>query len=208
MTYRLGISCLVVLCMCSVASVRERIQTRANSRQLPPIETFLLEPAELENAVLWVPAAKSGPDINNGCELRKNYSYSAILPAGVAHTKTPSCPRGVAKLLAQETASYHRGTLPLTILDGWQWEYSYNSCQFESVSYDLPAYGGSWEGAWEAILTHSQGSIDFQWAQIPSSSNANHEQTASVHGSDVEVTTFSAMRTRDGYPKRRQFDKR
>lgn len=179
----------------------------AGQKPNPPkwerIETFLLEPVELENISMWVPADKVGPLINKSCRPRRGDSYSSMLPASVNHTKTTSCPEEVARLLAEFTAYYHEKKLPLTIFNGWQWEYSYSLSQFESVSYDLPQRGGCWEGSWEAILTLSTGSLDFQWVETPSLKEPVREVDETDEKTSIEIRTFDSMRMRDGYPKER-----
>ena len=196
--------CLIV-CVISIGTIpADDGRTASGLSQLPPMETLLLEPIELENTSVWVPAAKLGPEINRSCRMRTGYSRSALLPATVDHTKTESCPEEVARLLAEHAAGYHAGRLPLTILGGWRWDYSYSLSQFKSASFDLPRRGGSWENCWEAILNESAGSIAAKWVHI---CDSNDWTTQSENGnckSNLEIKTFSAMRTRDGYPKERQ----
>ena len=172
--------------------------------QLPPIETFIATPVELEHISIWVPAAKFGPEINWSCYMREGYSHSAVLSAAVEHTKTESCPEEFARLLAEYTAGYHQQTLPLTILGTWRWQYSLSPCQFDSVRFDLRKRGGSWEGSWEAVLTQSAGSIDLQRWQISAAGNFNDVPDANKAQSHIETRNFSAMRMRDGYPKERK----
>ena len=174
------------------------------AQQLPPIETFLLEPIAMENVSFWVPAEKTGPVINRSCRPKESCSFSCVLPATVQHTKSECCPIEVARLLAEYAARHHEQSLPLTIFNGWQWEYSYSLCQFESVTYDLPERGGCWESSWEAILTESTGSASFRWLQIPPSDKATDRGDENAEGSHIEVKTFNSMRIRDGYPKERQ----
>lgn len=205
MRYKLiGVFCLVVSLVCSIIILADGDQVTSNSPQLPPIETFLLEPIELENVSVWVPAGKTGPLINRSCRPKKNCSYSCVLPASVDHAKTEFCPKEIARLLAEYTACYHEQSLPLTIFNGWRWEYSYSLCQFESVTYDLPERGGCWENSWEAILTQSTGSADFQWLKVPPSDKFVGKSDRSKQKSSIEVRTFDSMRTRDGYPKKRK----
>jgi hypothetical protein len=180
---------------------------RANGRraasdlsQLPPMETLLIEPIELENISVWVPGAKVGPEI-------KGYSHSALLLATVDHTKREPCPEEVARLLAEHTAGYHAGRLPLTILEGWRWEYSYSVSQFKLASYDLPERGGSWENCWEAVLNESAGSIAAEWVHIYDSSDQTTKPEDCGLKSKIEIRTFSAMRTRNGYPKERKLSR-
>ena len=174
------------------------------SQLLPPMETFLIEPIGIENVSAWIPAGNSGPLINRSCQPKRNCTFSCVLPATVRHTKAENSPKEIARLLAERTAYYHEQNLPLTIFNGWQWEYSYSLCQFESVIYDLPQRGGCWESCWEAILTQSTGSANFQWAQILASGKLLGTQASKRKGSQIEVITFNSMRTRDGYPKERQ----
>jgi hypothetical protein len=179
-------------------------QGKSASQSLPPMETFLIEPIEVENVSAWIPAGNSGPLINRSCQPKRNCSFSCVLPATVRHTRTESSPKEVARLLAEHTARYHEQSLPLTIFNGWQWEYSYSLCQFESVTYDLPQRGGCWESCWEAILTQSTGSANFEWTRILPSGELAGTHAGKRQGSQIEVKTFNSMRTRDGYPKERQ----
>jgi len=193
----------VVGLMCSLTVSVGANRGAANLPQLPPIETFVLQPIQLENTSVWIPAGKTGPVINRSCGPKRNCSCSCVLPAKVRHEKTGLCPREVAKLLAEHAARYHEHSLPLTIFNGWQWEYSYSLCQFESATYDLPARGGCWENSWEAILTQSIGSVNCQWLQVVPSDKSEEKAGASEE-SHIQVTTFNSLRTRDGYPKKRQ----
>ncbi len=68
------------------------------AEKLPPMETFIVEPVEIENVSVWVPGAKVGPIINRSCKTHEE-SSSCILPATVNHTKTEFCPDDVARLL-------------------------------------------------------------------------------------------------------------
>lgn len=196
--------CLTVSLLYTMVVLSNDNQAAPVSQQLPPMETFLFEPIEIESISAWVPAGNSGLVINRSCQPKRNCTFSCILPATVHHTKTEFCPNEVARLLAEHTACYHEQNLPLTIFNGWQWEYSYSLCQFESVTYDLPQRGGCWEGCWEAVLTESTGSARFQWIQVLPSGNFVGTQTSKRQGSQIEVKTFNSMRTRDGYPKERQ----
>jgi len=170
---------------------------------LPAIETFVTEPVATENLSIWVPAARSGLFINRSCRIKENMAFSSVLPASVEHQKTDNCLAPIARILAELTSFYHAQSLPLTIFNGWQWEYTYSMCQYESVSYDLPQRGGCWENGWEAILTLSCGAIRMQQLDIESSEKFRIHETAPSE-STIEIKTFSSMRTRDGYPKNRQ----
>lgn len=170
---------------------------------LPAIETFVVEPIAFENVNIWVPAARSGPFINRSCRIKENLAFSSVLPASVKHQKTENCPDQVARILAELTSFYHSRSLPLTIFNGWQWEYTYSMCQYESVSYDLANRGGSWENGWEAILNLSCGTIELQQLEIQSPDKFSVKNSSPAQ-STIEVKTFSSMRTRDGYPKERK----
>jgi hypothetical protein len=197
---------LLVPCAICVGIIpADDARTASGLPKVPAVETLLLEPIDLENICIWVPGVKIGPEINQACLTRTGYSRSAVLPAIVDHTKTESCPEEVARLLAEHTAGYYEGSLPLTILGGWCWEYSYSLCQFESSSFDLHRKGGSWENCWEAILNESAGSIAAKWVHICDSNDWTTKSENGKPRSNIEIRTFSAMRTRDGYPKERQF---
>ncbi len=170
---------------------------------LPAIETFVTEPVVTENVSIWVPAARSGPFINRSCRIKENLAFSSVLPAAVKHQKTDCCPDKIARILAELTSFYHSQSLPLTIFNGWQWEYTYSMCQYESVSYNLANRGGSWENGWEAILNLSYGTIQLQPLDIESLEKFSVKKTTPAE-SIIEIKTFSSMRTRDGYPKNRQ----
>ena len=69
--------------------------------KLPPMKTLCIEPIELENVTIWVPAAKAGPLINQSCRAKGDCYYSFLLPALVKHEKTEQCPECLAKILDQ-----------------------------------------------------------------------------------------------------------
>ena len=169
---------------------------------LPPITTVITLPAAIENMSIWVPAAKCGPFINRSCRVRNNLESAPALPASVEHTKTHDCPEQIARILAELTSFYHLHSLPLTTENGWRWEYAYSMSQYTLVSYDLTSRGGCWENSWEAILSLTCGSIRMQQLALESLDNVS-TQPSDPYDSTITVTTFSAMRTRDGYPKTR-----
>lgn len=195
---------LVVLLACSIIILADSDQAMPNSPRWQPIETFLLDSIELDTVSLWVPAGRTGPVINMSCRPKNDCAYSCALPASVHHTKTEVCPKGVARLLAEYAAANHEKSLPLTIFNGWQWEYSYSLCQFDSVTYDLPEHGGCWESSWEAILTYSTGSADFQWVEVSSLDKPVLKSDKTGQKTHIDVRTFDALRIRDGYPKKRK----
>jgi len=199
-----AVSYLVVILICCSIILAADNRTASNSPQVPPIETFCLKPIELENISIWVPADRVGPVINRACIPKNGCSYLSGLPASVHHIKSETCPDKVARLLAEYTACYHQQNLPLTIFNGWQWECSYNVSQFESFKYDLPRRGGSWENSQEAVLTQSTGSADFLWVRISTANNFPDKPDNGMRQSSIEVKRFSSIRTRDGYPKKRQ----
>lgn len=171
---------------------------------LPPIETFVIEPIIIQNISTWVPANKTGPEINRACRPKRGLMYYYDLPSTVNHTKTELCPGEIARLLAEYVSNFHVPSLPLTIFNGWQWEYYYSMTQYEAATYDLPQRGGSWENCWEAILTQTLATIEGRWMRVPNSGLAEYETDENNPKSDIEVTTFSFVRTRNGYPKERK----
>ena len=194
---------LIVWCGCSVTLARGGKEP-AEQADLPPVETIILAPIELDNISIWVPANKTGPVINRFCYVWRNRSCSCVLPAEVRHTKSASCPAEVARLLAEYTVRYHEKNLPLTIFNGWQWEYSYSLCQYDSVTYDVPGLGGSWENSFEAVLTLSKGTLGCWWLEIPDKAGPGRQPENDGSESNIEVLRFDATRTRDGYPKIRR----
>jgi hypothetical protein len=197
----LVVQCLVVIIACSNAVGTDEYAVTSAGLEVPPIETLLLPPVELEHISLWVPAAKFGPEVNWSCQAKTGNSHSVALSSAVDHTKTDSCPEGLARMLAEYTAGYHQQGMPLTILGIWRWEYFYSPCQFDSVSFDLPKHGGALEGSWEAILTQSTGTIGSQWARLSEARDyftVSNEDEADCR---IKTTDFSDMRNRYGYPK-------
>ena len=205
MKVRITIPTVLVCLICSVIYSAEQEADPSETAKLAPIETFCIEPVEIENISIWVPAAKAVPVINYACRAKRGCTYSSVLPATVHHTKERSCPEPVARLLAEQTAVYHRKSLPLTIFNGWQWEYSFSLCQYDSKAYDLPGRGGCWESSWEAILTESCGCSTFRWLSLGTSETAKNYTARNEDKSNIVVKTFSSMRVRDGYPKERRF---
>jgi hypothetical protein len=186
----------LAVCMATVpAEKNPAIQT------FQTIETIAIEPIELENISLWVPIAKAGPLINRSCHIKESCLYSYELPSSVHHAKSENCPTEVARLLAEYVSACHERGLPLTIFNGWQWEYLDNLNRCESVTYDLPDHGGCWENSWEGILILTAGTIDFKWIL----NTVREKPTNGAQYSSIRVQTFSSViRTRDGYPQKLQ----
>ena len=197
---RVCILLILTIAVISTAVLPLRAETNP---ALPPVEVCIFEPVLIENISIIVPAVKSGPFINRSCRIKENLAFSSSLPASVQHEKKQDCPEAVARILAEMMSSYHSQTLPLTIFNGWQWEYTYSMCQFESVNYNLKNRGGCWEDCWEAALNASYGVSTLQWLEV-TPSEIKPIKTESPLESDLKVKTFSSMRTRDGYPKERQ----
>jgi len=167
-----------------------------------PIEMVVLKPAELQSVNIWVPAVKSGPFINRSCRAQQNLASSSELSATINHQKETNCPAQPARILAELTSGLYEKELPLTIFNGWQWEYSYSLCQYENASYTLSERGGSWEDCHEAILNMTIGEIALSWLKASTSQLELLEQANTK--STIYIHTFSSMRTRDGYPKERK----
>jgi hypothetical protein len=175
----------------------------STAMNLTAIETYITEPTFVEHISIWVPAARSGPFINRSCRIQENVAFSMAVPASVKHQKTMLCPVQIARILAELTSFYHSQSLPLAIFNGWQWEYTYNICQYNSGSYNLAQRGGCWENSWEVILNISSGVIQLKQFHIDSTEKCSVKKSKPAE-STIEVKTFSSMRTRDGYPKERQ----
>ena len=171
---------------------------------LPPMETLCIEPIELENVTVWVPAAKAGPFINRSCKAKGGCEYSFLLPAFVQHEKTDQCPEYLAKNLAELTSVFHRDSLPLTILNGWQWEFMYSLSQFQDVKYSLSSRGGSWENYWEGVMTMTCAKSQYGWLHIKPTGEYQINGSANQAESTIKINSFSYVRTRDGYPKKRK----
>ncbi len=196
---------LVVIFLCLGAALTEDRTKNSGLSGLPPIETFVVGPIDIENISFWVPTTQVGPEINRSCRARNGCTFSMFLPASVDHTKTPLCIDEVGRLLAEYTCFYHENNMPLTISNGWQWEYSYSLCEFIEVRYNLPRRGGAWWNSWEGMLTQSAASVSGRWTQIDSSGNILPKTIPDECKSNIDVRTFSFVRTRNGYPKERQF---
>jgi hypothetical protein len=164
------------------------------SIEIGEIEVLLVRPIEAENLRIWIPAGKYGPEINRSCRVRKNCMYSMSIGSEVNHTKSNNCMNGYARILAEQVSIYHN--LPVTIFDGWQWEYAFDLSDYSSATFDLGARGGSWECMWEAIFSLTSGRFVYDW--IGANSVFRSE------GSEINILTYSSMRTRDGYPKERK----
>ncbi len=99
---------LTYLVICSGITLAADNQLSLNPPQLPPLETFLIEPVNLENISIWIPANKAEPLINREHQPKVNCLYVFALPASVCHEKTEFCPDEAARLLAEYTAFYHK----------------------------------------------------------------------------------------------------
>ena len=175
----------------------------AGGRPLPPLETFMVAPIDLTYVSCWVPADKTGPEINRSCRQRAGCRYACTLPAAVSHTKTATCLQALARLLAEYAWPLHQDALPLTISNGWQWEHYYSLSQFAEAQYDLPQRGGSWEECLEAVLRRSSGSIRGQWRRMGATGKLSDAPVPETGQSNIAVETFSNIRARHGYPKER-----
>jgi hypothetical protein len=196
--------CLVI---CSIFNIP--VQGQETEKKMPEIgpkdllfETFVVEPIEVVNISMWVPADKIGPEINRTCNKKRYQQYQCQLATVINHNKTKTCPVRLARLLAEYIGREYKETIPLTFTLGWKWDFSFSLSQYEGCEYYLPRWGGSWENAVEAILSLTIGSVEGKWLKINSIS-ASSASTSKIE-SDIEIKTFSSMRTRNGYPKERQ----
>lgn len=176
----------------------------ASVENLPPIETLIAEPVAFENVNLWVIADEQGPITNRSCRMRNDCSSSVELKSYIEHTKKDTCPPSVALELAMYCQFYHQNDIPFTIVDNWQWKCDNILCQFDSSIYDLPARGGSWETCLEAVKTITSARGQLEWIDILDNEDFIETDDTQSQRSDIEIRTFSEMRTRDGYPKERK----
>jgi len=183
--------------LAAMTAGRDHAEPSASTSE-PSVGTFLLEPIDLARIVVWVPSHRTGPFVNHSCQNLSD-SCSYVLSPQVKHGKTPSCPLETARLLAEYVAGYYGESLPLALFDGWRWESPVDLCQYETAIYPLPRHGGSWENAMEAVVDLSSGTLAYQWLGTPPESDARMAENPP--GSQLEVLSFSQMRTRDGYPK-------
>lgn len=159
------------------------------------LKTVIIETPEIINVSILVPAVKNGPFVNRSCSNRLDCSVSSVVPAMVKHTKSKDCPSHMARMLAEQTWQHHKDCLPLTIFNGWKWEYYYSINQFEKETYDLGRRGGMWETAMMAELKHTYATQKIYWIS----------DDKDIQSSEIEVTSFSKLRTRYGYPKEGKF---
>lgn len=185
----------------SIAMGSDSQKLGSKKTTLPDIKTFVVMPPDIENVCVWVTADKIGPLINRSCKATGNRSYAMSLPADVRHGKDTNCPDIVARLLAQAVSALHIDVLPLTIFNGWQWEYSYSMADYDAKVYVLSARGGSWENCSEAVYIKTFGKVASGWI---SRSSRSQEIFTNASASNITVETFTNMRTRNGYPCQRQ----
>jgi len=171
----------------------------------PGMETILTEPADLTSLSIWVPAKRAGPFINRACKNKFDCIYTFGLPSGVTHRKGDGCPEGIGRILASYSFSYCHQDIPLVLTDNWKWDYSYSESGYKSAIYDLNRRGGGWEGSWEAILNLGVGDFGYEWFSVLPSGRLKSEGKERAE-SCIEIKTFSSVRLRDGYPKKRKFN--
>ncbi|MBC8481486.1 MAG: hypothetical protein H8D47_02330 [Planctomycetes bacterium] len=175
----------------------------ASDSVLPPIETCIISPAEVENVSIWVPAVKSGPFINRSCKPKRNLVQTSQLPVSIVHKKNNRCLDEVARMLAEQVHLYNECSLPLTIFNGWQWQSISDNSHYQQIYYCLAARGGCWENCSEAILNACYSRNELLWLRIDTEGNFN-VQPSDHASSNIELKTFSNVRTRNGYPKIRK----
>ena len=162
-------------------------------------EVFVIEPVEMQRLDVWVVADRPSPQINRSCRPRVGLEYSLSLGADIEHSKIDGCVDGVARVLAEYSWVGFKEDMPLTIFNGWQWEYAYGIAQFAKVDYQLDKRGGCWEGCFDAVLNRGYGKVRAGWITRGSL------QIDEAAMSEILITNFSSMRTRNGYPKQHKF---
>lgn len=170
-------------------------------KKLPPIEVMISEPMAFENVSLWTIADMQGPITNMSCQVQNDCLSSIELKSYIEHTKNDACPTSVAFELAKYCQLYHQNDIPLTITDNWQWKCDNALSQFDSAGYDLPARGGSWQTCAEAVKTITSAKSQIEWINILDNKDFSDKDSTEPQNSNIEIRTFSEMRTRDGYPQ-------
>lgn len=204
MTLRYIVLPMLVASLVSYGNPVTETPVSVPSQHLPPIETFVLEPIERTSISIWVPADKSDLFVNRDCRNRDGQMYSCTLPAEVHHTKGGTCLEPISRLLAEHAWRECKKIVPLTIFNGWQWDYHNDMCQYQAFAYDLARRGGSWENALEAILSYYTGRLQGEWLSLYDLTDRSAKTAVTTQQSAIEISTFSNLRTRNGYPKERQ----
>ena len=168
-------------------------------------ETFVVSQLQTVNFIAYVPAVQNGPFINRSCRARTGCTVSSNLPAIVIHRKTDDCMAYAGRILAESVWTYYKDSMPLTIFNGWQWQYNYGICQFKKSLYDLDRRGGCWETAMEAKLNCTFAGSKCNWLRINSDGSFSYKPAGE---SNIEILNFSNLRDRNGYPKNRKLGKR
>ena len=140
--------------------------------------------------------------------LRNAKRLSVFVPASRGrepHQEQRLSRRGRKACRGIRGAARHEEHLPLTITDGWRWEYLYSLSRYESATYDLPARGGSWDYALEAILSLSEATSSPLWIRVDDAPEGAANAQVDRMQSTIEVFGFSLVRPRDGYPKMQMF---
>ncbi len=185
------VSCILVFQVCGQDS----------SHKDERIETLIIEPVQIEMFYGWVLADKVGPTINWSCQL-VGQTYTNSLVSEVDHRKQETCPEIVAAGLAEFAALSYEEDLPLTIFNGWQWEYTYDLSQFKAASFTLDRRGGMWESAWEAIVRFTHATQNGYWEKLDRKPISSSEGgTEALCQSSIDIRTFQSTRIRNGYPK-------
>ena len=202
---RANVLYIIILFACLGVIAANDARPQRHGPESAPIETVLISPIEMEAVEVWAPVAKAGPFVNKGCDPQLNCTFTFAARPKMEHTKDPNCPPGVARLLAEYTAAASHCDLPLTIFNGWQWECVYALGDHQTAIYNLIGEGGSWESSWEAKMRIVCSSAALRYIRISDSGDIIPSADKPAQTSSIELKTFSAARTRDGYPKTRQF---
>lgn len=172
------------------------------------IETFVVEPVRIDAFYGWVPADKAGPTINWSCQPEEGGHYTNSLVSQVEHTREPNCPDALAIGLAEYSALSYTPQLPLTIFNGWQWEYNNGLSQFKATPYPISKRGGAWEGNWESILLYTHATRYGYWDAFDANSiSISLFDLRPAYQSDIDIRTFEHTKVRDGYPKQLQLSR-
>jgi len=194
----------VVLMLSHTSWALERIPTQ-EELNIAPLETFVIMPVTATPISIWVPADAMGP-FSIHCAFRKSSGISQCqLPANVEHIKSQECPDGVARVLGDTICLTQNKDLPLTLVNGWKWDFASPVSQYETYSYDLVGRD-CWENSVEAIMTEIHGQTQGEWFAAEIATRKTTADPLPAMKSEITIRTFEKIRSRAGYPKQRSVE--
>jgi len=194
----------VVLTLSGVLWALERIPTQ-EELTVESLETFVVMPVTVNPISIWVPADAMGP-FSIHCAFRRSSGTSQCqLPASVEHVNTQAGPDGVARGLGDTVCLAQKQDLPLTLVNGWKWDFASPVSQYETFSYDLIGRD-CWENSVEAIMTVVHGQTQGEWFAVELASRKTFADPLPEMKSEITIKNFEKIRSRAGYPKQRSVE--